>query len=76
MLRDRIFFVLWLIWLVIGILLWGIWLASLPCLFEHAATGTLPNAVVNGLSPAELAFNQQCGLEYQCRHLGLDQYSR
>jgi hypothetical protein len=55
MLRDRIFFVLWLIWLVIGILLWGIWLASLPCLFEHAATGTLPNAVVNGLSPAELA---------------------
>ena len=43
------------LWLVCAILLWGFWLASAPRFLRRAATGTLPVAVANGVSPAQAA---------------------
>ena len=43
------------LWLVCAILLWGFWLASAPRFLQRAATGTLPTAVANGVSPAQAA---------------------
>ena len=53
--RSLLLSVVRVLWLVCAIFLWGFWLASAPRFLQRAATGTLPVAVANGVSPAQAA---------------------
>ena len=53
--HERLFQVLWVLWLVCGIFLAAVWLVSIPPFLHGADTGTLPEVVIDGVSASAMA---------------------